>query len=103
MLHGNWPSYNLAMRGAHLAFASLAAGLSLVACGPDVVRGPSGAGAAGMAGTGASAPGAFCNEAILYVRDPPQAESRNKSATSVAKAPYRVTRHRLRMRTFSFV
>lgn len=54
MLHGNWPSYNLAMRGAHLAFASLAAGLSLVACGPDVVRGPSGAGAAGMAGTGAS-------------------------------------------------
>ena len=62
MWRKNWPSYNLAMREARLAFAYLGACLLLAACGPNehASDGGGGGGAAGAAtgggGTAGSAP-----------------------------------------------
>jgi peptidoglycan/xylan/chitin deacetylase (PgdA/CDA1 family) len=54
MWRKNWASYNLPMREARLAFASLAAAWLLVACGHGVHRGGTGGAAGTTGGAGAA-------------------------------------------------
>src|SRR5258705_9005283 len=50
MWRKNWPSYNLAMREARLAFAYLGTCLLLAACGPNEPPNDAGGGGGGAAG-----------------------------------------------------